>query len=293
MPRKLIVTIADGDEYRFLFETFALPTWRAYADRIGADIRVATSAELGRTTDSRIGIPWYKLLALSDDASLAYDLVCWIDADVLINHHSAPDIFDYAVPGRVGVVNLTHHFRGSEYDFERRTRYLQLNKYFSSAPPELRQQVRDGQLAYDLTRESFDAAIGPGNREIYNTGVILCEPGPNRALFREVFHLAETVPATRSYEQPALNEALLSAGVDAILPPRFNLILAWELSARCPFVFAPGFADFPKREALLGYFASSIFFDSYFLHFAEGYFQAVRLVDTASRTLVQHLERLR
>ncbi len=112
--RKAIVTAA-GPRMWHLLERYALPTFWRFADRFAYDVLPSFLDDDGRSEDRRAtnGARWAKLPLLREAAE-SYDIVVWLDADVMICRfdddiasHLAPEKFQ-AFRARAGAAGPAH-----------------------------------------------------------------------------------------------------------------------------------------------------------------------------------------
>jgi hypothetical protein len=94
MPdRRVIVTMAIGDAWASV-AAISHPTFRAYAEKVGADFRVIDRRRIGAPH-----IHWEKLQLSRIIA--AYNRALYVDSDAII-HPDAPDVFDLVPRGSFG-----------------------------------------------------------------------------------------------------------------------------------------------------------------------------------------------
>lgn len=110
MPQKTAIitfTIGPHNHYERLF----LPSVREYAKRIGADYHQIKELPVPMDVDSKSAvirkhlICMQKMLIASLDWVQQYDWVLLIDADILVNFNSAPNIFEQVKDGYINGVN--------------------------------------------------------------------------------------------------------------------------------------------------------------------------------------------
>jgi hypothetical protein len=97
--RKAIATLATG-RHRDIWERYCKNDWLAYGQRHGIDIVLFEGpidlSELGQ----RRPVAWQAMLVFEVLAA-SHDLTCWVDADVLINLETAPDVMKGRDPNKV------------------------------------------------------------------------------------------------------------------------------------------------------------------------------------------------
>jgi len=90
--RKAIVTLAIGVEYKRRWYTLCARNWARYGARHGYDIICIDKPLDYEARASRRSPSWQKCLILSQDFAKNYDRIIYIDADIIINSSTAPDI---------------------------------------------------------------------------------------------------------------------------------------------------------------------------------------------------------
>ena len=86
---KCMVTILIGDYFKDFWRRHSRQTWLEYAERQEYDIVIIDDyiddSEFGKSRQPH----WQKCLTLEHERVKAYDHVVWVDADILINFHTA------------------------------------------------------------------------------------------------------------------------------------------------------------------------------------------------------------
>lgn len=104
MNDKAIVTLLIGDSMRRFWSAFMEKSWRLYAEKQGYDI-VLIDDYIDREPLARERTPhWQKLLVLQHPEVRKYRHAVWVDADICINHFTAPSIVDGMTTDKVGCV---------------------------------------------------------------------------------------------------------------------------------------------------------------------------------------------
>lgn len=120
MPQKTAIitfTIGPHDHYERLF----LPSVREYAKRIGADYHQIKELPVPMDVDSKSPvirkhlICMQKMLIAGLDWVQQYDWILLIDADILVNFHKAPNIFEQVKDGFINGVNEREQFGLEDY----------------------------------------------------------------------------------------------------------------------------------------------------------------------------------
>ena len=101
---KCLATLLIGEAYRDMWRQHFEKSWREYAKRHGYDI-VVVDRHIDRSERGRKRTPhWQKCLILEHEEVRQYEHVVWVDADVIINFHTAPCIVGCNEPGKIGIV---------------------------------------------------------------------------------------------------------------------------------------------------------------------------------------------
>lgn len=198
MNDKAIVSLVIGEETRNMFDSHFKSSWELYAAKHGYDIVLVdkpidmTSPAWERTAH------WQKCLILEHEKVRPYERVAWIDADIAINHFSAPSIIDTVEPGRIGVVG---YLRGS--------------------------------AAVETYRE---AGLPDDVDVLANTGVIVLEPEKDRDLMRHVYDTCAEGPKSGKENVP-LSYHLFKSSRAVELDPRFNVDWSNEIHTKFRFLY--------------------------------------------------------
>lgn len=227
--RKALVTLALGDRYQRMFDSYCRATWQAYCDRHGYDL-IVLDKSLDTSTRSLNRSPaWQKLLILSQDWADTYQQVVWADSDIMINSHNAPCIASIVPADKCGVINSYAIPSSVAYDKALARLYAnwkQLNVAFvdNSTP-----------AAYYTMR----GLSGDHLHHVVHTGVIVCSPKHHRAVFEDVYYSYEDIHKTAewNYEMPAFSLELLNRQLAHWIPVEYNWCVNEVISAYYPFVF--------------------------------------------------------
>ncbi|MEO5337681.1 MAG: hypothetical protein H7841_12420 [Magnetospirillum sp. WYHS-4] len=211
---KALATILIGEDFQALWKRRMAPSWQAYAARHGYDV-VTVDDYIDKGPRGRERTPhWQKCLILEDERVRRYDDVVWLDADIMINHHTAPCIVSATEPGRIGLVSSREQDYGSpairDNLLARRTDLVP-----ESRRPDLPKDCRERYLKAGLSGEVDDYA---------NTGVLVLKPERHAALLRHVYDSYEENPFTAK-EEACLSHAIFNSGLAQGLDSRFNT--AW------------------------------------------------------------------
>lgn len=224
-PRRAMVTITIGSQYKQMFERHCAPNWKQYCDRFGYDL-IVIDEPLDRSERAEKRSPaWQKLLILSQDWSQKYERIVWVDADVLINNQNALDVCDGVPMDRVGAVEAYSIPTREIHDIALRRLY---------------QFWKENGINYvdNSTPGSYYAERGiPGGDldHVVQTGVFVCSPKYHRDIFERIYHsYEEEGGAAGNYEMPAMSYELVRACMVTWISPRFNYCVMNLLAAFYP-----------------------------------------------------------
>lgn len=253
MATKAIVTILIGENYQKMWNDTFRDTWVQYARRHDYDI-VILKDYLDPTPRGRERTPhWQKLLVLGHPALRHYEDVVWIDADILINHHTAPCIVGANDSDKVGIVSYCSEFRlPARWDnrYHRRARSGSGGKILKS--PAFSDWYRQAGLEGDV--EDFT-----------NTGVLVMKPRLHTELMRHVYdHFTENDWSHK--ENGALSYWLFKTGDYNLIDPRFNVSWNGDIIEFYPFLLA--MRNFHNND-LIGECVNTAWHNAWMLHFVE------------------------
>lgn len=250
--RKAIATLAIGEQYQWLYRTYARPTWQAYAKRLGYHI-VCFEQPLDDSERARRRSPaWQKLLILGRPEIAGYDTVVWLDTDVIINHHIAPCIAGEVSDGRLGLCEETD------------LPDLPLFALMRDSVRQLREQ-HERRHGIEPGHDMY-AVNGFENppKQLFNTGVMVLSATKHREFLEHIYAHYEDHGAGGAYEMGALSYNIARGAVPhQVLDPRFNA-LWYVLGAAFGNIYQKQLPVVDGRVALLGAIFSKVFF----LHFA-------------------------
>jgi len=246
--RKALFTIAYG-QHLDLWRNFAEPFWRLFCRRHNYDLYCFSEPIDTTHRATERSIAWQKLIAHEQEILHDYDLLVWLDADIVINP-GAPDPADQRSAGKVGAClefdwgqdPQTAHLAASWKAKQRRT-FAQAGIDFESYPK----------------LWGFDPSAGP----LINSGFFLFEPQCHGALLREVYDTYDDRNVQHWGEMVPLSEELHRRQVFEALDPRYNLLVV-------PFLDTLLSGDTLAKPRETG--ALSMIYrllnDGYFIHFA-------------------------
>jgi len=275
-----LVTLTIGAEFRARWQSLCEPGWRRYADRHGFDI-ICIDQPLDSTARAQARSPaWQKCLILSQPFAQDYERIVWLDADILINPASAPNIVMGVPIDKVGAVSS-----------------------YGTPSPELYQvanarnatywRARGATVEADEIPSHYYARHGlpqAHHDHVVQTGVLALSPAHHRDVLEMTYHSYERrADWDFQHEMPPLSHELLQRGLVQWIDYRFNVV--WLLYAMLyyPFLFQTQHPRARRRRLarLLDRqlkvdrlqdarraCATAAFHNSYFLHFAASFASA-------------------
>lgn len=252
MQRKAIVTIVHGERYQRIWRRFSLPNWRRYAARHGYELLVLEQPlDTSLRARSR-SIAWQKLLVAGHPNARTYDVLVWMDADVVINPWLAPCIASSLSTDQIGVSEETELPREGLF-----AEMVKANEGFWQVAGE-RLNIPHPLDAY----RRFGFPDRPGR--YFNTGVMVLRPALHRDLLQEVYDKYEDKGPYCNYEQVPLSYEIETRNRCEVMDPKYNVLLVQLL-------LAFGYPHGPHAPALLSgraTFLARLLSRVYFLHFA-------------------------
>lgn len=226
-------------------------SWAKYAARHGYDI-VPIDRPVDPTPRAAERSPhWQKLLILEHPALAAHDDVVWVDADILINHHTAPCIASAAPGPGIGVVSHLHAMGTGEGLDNRWNRVFWHGEgwFQGERGPSVAER-------YALAGLPDDAA------DMTNTGVLVLKPH-HAAFLRQVYDAHGENPRSAN-EQMALSYEIFRQGLAQPIDPRFNRPWVEDIAQHYPFLFL---AENRKDQTLVAHCVNAAYQNAWFLHF--------------------------
>lgn len=179
--RTALVTIAIGDHHQREFETYALPSLRAYAQKHDYELIAITKPFAPIDPNSSKTIHWHKILLGQVPAIKAFDRVIWIDTDIVINSRLAPDITEDVPVEKIGIVELSDNPQIEAATETLNTLYnIVLREHFDDVHEFVKPDVKikDQYKRADLT---------PTPDKFCNTGVFVFSPKHHNEFLRKHF----------------------------------------------------------------------------------------------------------
>ena len=227
----LLTTIAIGDKYLNEYTHLFYESQRNYASKHGYDFKVITDF-LDKTVMNRHTISFNKILVCNQEWSKEYDMIIFIDADILININSPP-IHNYVDYGTcIGIIN--------EY---------------SQPTTEKRIQIQT-RMGWETSATEYYKLCGLdiNTYMVFNSGVLVMQPKLHNAFLVNIYnkYVMESIGHYRGFhfEQSCIGYEIQKANMYKVLDNKFNAV--WALTK----------LDNPS-------FSLNTFFkENYFIHFA-------------------------
>jgi len=223
--KKAVVTLTIGTKFEKYFKELCNLNWRRYCEKHGFDLIIIKDNLDNSLRATKRSPAWQKLLILSQSWSIKYDVIVWIDADVLINNNESIDI-SYVVPiEKVGAVETYSIPTREIHDIslKRLYCYYDQNKieYINNLNPHdyyTNRNIKGGNL-----------------NEVVQTGVFVCSPRYHKEIFEHIYYNNEDLKGAEwNYEMPAMSFELLNAKMVHWISPRFNFCVLDLMAAFYP-----------------------------------------------------------
>lgn len=254
-----LVTIVIGEKYLANWSRIVKKSWLDYAEKFDIGIIIFTEDLLPQSDPLWKKANWQKLLIPKKliDSQIDCDLICYIDSDIIINPFS-PDIFEYAVSNKVGVVSVRNNMPFDFYEVNRRLAYLR-RKF-------LDREYNLYSAQHFSTEELYGYHGFVDQGDEFCAGILLYAPTDVVEIFEKWFALykSDVKSITDGGEQTHLNYHIFSSNMATFLPYRFQAIWAFELAWSHAGLFEE---EFREKDNLKNAFFQ-IFMNNYFVHFA-------------------------
>jgi hypothetical protein len=256
---RFLVTIVIGEKYLDNWTKLVSKSWVMYAEKFDVGIIIFTENLIPESDPFWKKANWQKLLIPRQliERGIKCDYVCYIDSDVLINPF-APDIFNWGVLDKVGVVSARNNLPFSFSEINKRLAYLRREFIDDSYRLDTAQHFSTEQLyRYHSFSDQGDE---------FCAGVLLFSPSYVAKSFEEWFFLykSDVKSITDGGEQTHLNYHVFSNNLANLLPYKFQAIWAYEIAWAHINLFEERFSDSKSLKAAV----SQILLNNYFVHFA-------------------------
>lgn len=256
--KKLIVTIAIGNEYQNIWKKNIYPSWKLYCKKYNLGLIVFERDLVPKNSEYWKKATWQRLLVGEKVKELfpKVDDVCFLDTDIIINP-TAPNIFLYQKKNKINLTSLRTKLPFEYKKTIRKMAYFR-KKYINKKYP------LDSLLNCDLKTLYKSDKLIPQKDEMC-VGVMMFNIKKFSKILHDWFYLYKNNvdTTTRGGCQTQINYHILKNEYENLLDYRFQSIWIFELVNRFPFALRS-----INKTNLLGELTSSILLDNYFLHFA-------------------------
>ncbi len=247
---KALVTVVIGDDFTAMWEQVMSMTWRLYAEKHGYDIIVIDDFIDDSDRAKNRHINWQKCLILEDERVCGYEDVVWLDADIMINYHTAPCIVETNSSDKIGLVGNKESFYDSPVIMDNlMLRHLSLTKTTRTC--------RSMQELY--VRAGLDDSV----ENAANTGVIVLKPKMHTEVMRYVYDSFEENDFSMKEELPLSNHLYKNKLVNN-LDKRFNWPWVYHIVESYPFLLL---SEVNCDISITGQCVNAAWSNSWFLHF--------------------------
>ena len=272
MARKAIVTLVAGDRYQQNFRRHCYEDWKAYSRRHGLELLIVDSLpDLSPRGLSR-SAAWQKCLVLGGQQVINYEQVAWLDADILINSATSPNIFETVQLHEIGAVEDYAYPTREAYSARLKTLYGHW-------------ETQGVSFVDNLTPELFMTNWGlKPVKNVVQTGVLVANPELHGPLFRRTYDLYENKGGAEwNYEMRPLSYEIVTNTSVRWLDLRFNVVVCFgfldselEIFLKSPSkverlalkLRLPEMPMLFRRNRRLERVYKRLLDESYFLHFA-------------------------
>ncbi len=283
MPKdKTLVTLVVGDSYLEKFRGYCVNSWQEYAARHNYDLVVFDQPLDTSVRAANRSPAWQKCLVFGRPELQKYKQVAWVDADILINSATAPDLFETVPVDKVGAVESYGYPLTEEFKSKLKALYT----YWNS-------QNLPHEEAFSAQEFYINWGLPPRFDKVVQTGVMIASPEAHREIFLRAYNNYEDKGLAQfNYEMRPLSYELMAADAVYWIDRRFNTIWVEELTTHYPFLLGKNnFSDRLEymasshfKPVLMLTCATTIFLNSFFLHFAGGS-DSMRYVDASIKSV--------
>jgi hypothetical protein len=254
-----LVTIAIGESYLSNWTNLIKKSWLEYADKFNVGIIVFTDDLLSRSNPFWKKATWQKLLIPNNltKNGIECDYVCYLDSDIIISPF-APNIFDLAIPDKVGVVSVRKNLPFDFFEVNKRLAYLR-KKFIDES-------YRLDTAQHFSTKQLYDYHGFADQGDEFCAGLLLFSPTQVGKSFEEWFfcYKSDVKSITNGGEQTHLNYHVFANNLENSLPYRFQAIWAFEVAWNYTNLFEERFLDLESLRSAY----SQVLLNNYFVHFA-------------------------
>ena len=256
--KKIIVTIAIGNEYQKIWKRNIYPSWKIYCKKYNLGLAVFEKDLVSKNSKYWKKATWQRLLVGEEVKKFfpKVEDVCFLDTDIIINP-TAPNIFSYQKKNKINLTSLRTNLPFEYKKTIRKMAYFR-KKYVNKKYP------LDSLLNCDLKTLYKSDNLTPQSDEMC-VGVMMFNIKKFSKKLNDWFYKFKKNidTTTRGGCQTQINYLILKNKYENLLDYRFQSIWIFELVNRFPFMLKS-----LNNTSLLGELTSTILMDNYFLHFA-------------------------
>ena len=227
----LLTTIAIGDKYLEEYTRLFYESQHNYALKYGYDFKVITDF-LDKNIMNRHTISFNKILVCNQEWSKEYDMIIFIDADILINSN-APSLHNYLdYDNRIGIID--------EYSQPTSEKRIQIQK----------------RMGWETSATEYYKLCGLdiNTDMVFNSGVLVMQPKLHNEFLVNIYnkYVMKSVGHYRGFhfEQSCIGYEIQKANMYKLIDNKFNAV--WALTK----------LDNPTFNL------NTFFRENYFIHFA-------------------------
>jgi hypothetical protein len=249
-----IVIITIGQQ-RWQYERHFIPSIKAYADKHNFDfIQIRDMLDdtlLPRPDDAYMKqtICMQKCLIASQPWAQKYDVIIYMDADILVNVDKAPNILHEYMLGMIGAVDERNMFGNSAY----------VSHVWKTVAPHLPKTALEYYFKFFPGKETFSKQ--------FNGGLLIFQPTVHADFFKMVYkkYMPQIIAGKDiDGDQAVLNFEANKANLVQYMDERWNRL--WNF---CWMLYY-GFLNEREHRDILRLCLKQIFDTHYFIHFAGG-----------------------
>jgi len=259
ISKNVIATIAIGDTYYDSWAKNALAGWKKYCHRHKLGLIVFDEDLIERDDKFWKKATWQKMLIgnFLEASSMDIENVCYLDTDILINHH-APNIFESYNNKNIGLVSVRNRLPYPYDEILRRFSFLRHINYDKNYPLDSAVFISLEQLYmyHSLPNQPDEACMG----------LILFNIKHHAEIMRNWFYKYDRniESVSGGGDQTHANYEIQNWGNVQWLDYRFQAIWVREMAWKYPFLYDYG----RNNPELIRECIEASLYANYFLHFA-------------------------
>jgi hypothetical protein len=265
--KKALVTIAIGYPFIDYWHQYCKKSWQAYANKYGYEL-IVFDEPLDKSERAANRSPaWQKCLILNHEKTKGFERVVWLDADILINDKTAPDIVSVVPREKIGGTDSYSFYSRSIYKTLDEQRMEVWKKSNVNAVPN-----KSGKDFYNQFGIETDL------EDVIQTGVLVLTPSLHNEVLLDAYYKYEDKSGSHwNYEMRPLSYEIVKRGFCYFIDDKFNYIFGLFKFAYFPETLGQKNSfiyrllsrfKLGKGPAQLRRAIAAALSNSYFLHFA-------------------------